>query len=48
VPAHNAHVTQGLEVYKDGLIAYSSGNFLFDQDAGNVVETSGAYGLKVV
>ncbi len=28
---HHAHVLQGLEVYKERLIAYSLGNFLFDQ-----------------
>lgn len=29
---HHPHVLQGIEVYKDGLIAYSLGNFIFDQD----------------
>lgn len=29
--AHHPHVTQGLELYKDKLIAYSMGNFIFDQ-----------------
>ena len=29
--AHHPHVLQGLEIYKDRLIAYSMGNFLFDQ-----------------
>lgn len=28
---HHAHVLQGLEIYKERLIAYSLGNFLFDQ-----------------
>ena len=28
---HHAHVLQGLEIYRDRLIAYSMGNFLFDQ-----------------
>ena len=28
---HHAHVLQGFEIYKDRLIAYSMGNFLFDQ-----------------
>jgi len=28
---HHAHVIQGFEVYQDRLIAYSLGNFLFDQ-----------------
>lgn len=29
--AHHPHVTQGLELYKGKLIAYSMGNFIFDQ-----------------
>ncbi|NRA82223.1 MAG: CapA family protein [Gammaproteobacteria bacterium] len=29
--AHHPHVTQGFEVYNDKLIAYSMGNFIFDQ-----------------
>ena len=28
---HHPHVLQGFEIYKDRLIAYSMGNFLFDQ-----------------
>ena len=28
---HHAHILQGLEIYKNRLIAYSIGNFLFDQ-----------------
>jgi len=28
---HHPHVTQGFEIYKDRLIAYSLGNFIFDQ-----------------
>ncbi|MEM6514446.1 MAG: CapA family protein [Pseudomonadota bacterium] len=31
VVAHHPHVLQGLELYRDKLIAYSMGNFLFDQ-----------------
>ncbi len=31
VVAHHPHVLQGLEVYRDKLIAWSMGNFLFDQ-----------------
>ncbi len=31
VVAHHPHVTQGLELYQDKLIAWSLGNFLFDQ-----------------
>lgn len=29
--AHHPHVTQGFEIYKGKLIAYSMGNFVFDQ-----------------
>ena len=32
VVAHHPHVLQGMEWYKGGLIAYSMGNFVFDQD----------------
>ncbi len=32
VVCHHPHVLQGLEYYKGGLIAYSLGNFVFDQD----------------
>jgi len=28
---HHPHVTQKIDMYKDGLIAYSLGNFVFDQ-----------------
>jgi len=30
--AHHPHVTQGLELYEGKLIAYSMGNFIFDQN----------------
>jgi poly-gamma-glutamate capsule biosynthesis protein CapA/YwtB (metallophosphatase superfamily) len=32
VIGHHPHVVQGFEFYKDTLIAYSLGNFVFDQD----------------
>lgn len=32
VIAHHPHVLQGMEWYKDHLIVYSLGNFIFDQD----------------
>ncbi len=32
VIGHHPHVLQGFEIYKDTLIAYSLGNFVFDQD----------------
>jgi len=31
VIGHHPHVIQGVEAYKDGLICYSLGNFIFDQ-----------------
>jgi poly-gamma-glutamate capsule biosynthesis protein CapA/YwtB (metallophosphatase superfamily) len=31
VVGHHAHVLQGLDLYKNRLVAYSMGNFLFDQ-----------------
>lgn len=31
VLGHHPHVLQGIEIYKDKIIAYSLGNFLFDQ-----------------
>lgn len=44
VASHHPHVTQGFELYRDRLIAYSMGNFMFDQ---NFVETMISYTLKV-
>lgn len=44
VASHHPHVTQGLEIYRDRLIAYSMGNFMFDQ---NFVETMVSYTMKV-
>lgn len=44
VIGHHPHVAHGLELYKDKLIAYSLGNFAFDQF---FYETHGAYILKV-
>jgi poly-gamma-glutamate synthesis protein (capsule biosynthesis protein) len=31
IAGHHPHVVQSLELYKGGLIAYSLGNFIFDQ-----------------
>jgi len=31
VHGHHPHVLEGVEFYRDGLIAYSLGNFIFDQ-----------------
>ncbi len=44
VIGHHPHVTQGLEIYRGGLIAHSLGNFLFDQEHPHTHVT---YGLKV-
>jgi len=35
VIGHHPHVPQGFEYYKDGFIAYSLGNFIFDMPAGS-------------
>lgn len=42
--AHHPHVTQGLELYDNKLIAYSMGNFVFDQ---NFSSTQHSYLLYV-
>lgn len=44
IASHHPHVIQGLELYNDALIAYSSGNFLFDQ---YFLETHAAIALRV-
>ena len=44
VIGHHPHVTQGLEIYRGGLIAHSLGNFLFDQEHPHTHVT---YALKV-
>ena len=41
---HHPHVVQGLEVHNGGLIAWSIGNFMFDQD---FLETQSSFALKV-
>ncbi|MEP3464827.1 MAG: CapA family protein [Parasphingorhabdus sp.] len=43
VASHHPHVSQGLELYNGALIAYSTGNFLFDQ---YFLETHGSYVMK--
>jgi len=40
VVGHHSHVVQPVESYKDGLIAYSLGNFVFDQE-GYIPEANG-------
>jgi len=44
IVSHHPHVSHGLELYKGRLIAYSLGNFLFDQ---YFPETQATYALKV-
>jgi poly-gamma-glutamate capsule biosynthesis protein CapA/YwtB (metallophosphatase superfamily) len=44
VVSHHPHVAHGLELYKGRLIAYSLGNFLFDQD---FPETQATFALKL-
>lgn len=45
VVCHHPHVLQGFEFYKGGLIAYSLGNFVFDQD---FLATFGSMFLRTV
>ena len=45
VLCHHPHVLQGLEIYKGRLIAYSLGNFVFDQD---FLATFGSMFLRTV
>ncbi|MFO0588616.1 MAG: CapA family protein [Polyangiaceae bacterium] len=45
VVCHHPHVLQGLEMYNGGLIAYSLGNFVFDQD---FLATFGSMFLRTV
>jgi len=35
---HHPHVIQPVEVYNRGLIAYSLGNFIFDQNSPEILE----------
>lgn len=44
IASHHPHVAQGIELYKESLIAYSLGNFLFDQ---YFLETHGSIALRV-
>lgn len=40
VLGHHPHVLQGVEAYKDGLIIYSMGNFIFDMQADSTYRTA--------
>lgn len=46
VVGHHPHIVQGFEKYKDGYIAYSLGNFIFDQNFSE--ETINGLLLKVI
>ena len=43
IASHHPHVAHGLELYEGALIAYSTGNFLFDQ---YFLETHGSFVLR--
>lgn len=48
VIGHHAHVSQGIEVYKNGIIVYGLGNFCFDIDAHrNVLYTKQSFFIKL-
>jgi poly-gamma-glutamate capsule biosynthesis protein CapA/YwtB (metallophosphatase superfamily) len=47
VIGHHPHIIQGVERYKQGLIAYSLGNFLFDNSDEEIPETSTGFMLHV-
>jgi poly-gamma-glutamate synthesis protein (capsule biosynthesis protein) len=47
VIGHHPHVFQGIEKYKDGLIAYSLGNFIFDTTDEHIPDTSRGIMLQV-
>ena len=48
VLGHHPHVIQPYEQYKDGLIVYSSGDFIFDKSTPWLVDrTNARYGLRV-
>lgn len=44
---HHPHVIQGREIYKDGIIYYSLGNFMFDEDDGDSEYNGQSIGVKV-
>ncbi len=48
VIGHHPHVLQPIEIYKDGYIAYSLGNFIFDQGFSRETMTSGLVTARVV
>jgi len=47
VVGHHPHVLQPLEEYKDGWIAWSLGNFIFDQDFSEETMTGGVLDVRV-
>ncbi len=44
---HHPHVVQGLEIYKNKLIFYSLGNFIFDQYFSSDTQTGLSLGLSI-
>lgn len=48
VIGHHPHVIQGKEQYKEGIIYYSLGNFMFDEDDGDGEYNGQSVGIKVI
>jgi len=48
VLVHHAHVRQGIEMFKEGLIAYGLGNFIFDIDQPYMREANAATDVGIV
>lgn len=48
VIGHHPHVIQGKEQYKQGVIYYSLGNFMFDEDDGDGEYNGQSIGIKVI
>ena len=47
VIGHHPHVAQEVEKYKDGYIAYSLGNFIFDQNFSKDTRTGLIFKVKI-
>ena len=47
IVCHHPHIVQGIEKYKNGLIAYSLGNFIFDNTGETDARTSRSFILEV-
>ncbi|MBN2215329.1 MAG: CapA family protein [Bacteroidales bacterium] len=48
IVCHHPHIVQGIEKYKNGLIAYSLGNFIFDNTGETDARTSKSFILDVI